>query len=66
MANVAVALARLGDASRFVGKLSEDDFGQMLLNVLGENEVDIRFGSASLREHHVRLLHGNGSSTIAL
>jgi fructokinase len=42
VANVAVALARLGGASRFVGKLSEDHFGRMLLNVLQENEVDIR------------------------
>ncbi len=43
IANAAVALARLGGASRFVGKLSADHFGDMLLNVLGENEVDIRY-----------------------
>ena len=43
VANAAVALARLGGASRFVGKLSTDHFGDMLLNVLGENEVDIRY-----------------------
>lgn len=43
VANVAVAFARLGGASRFIGKLSTDDFGQMLRNVLQENEVDIRF-----------------------
>jgi fructokinase len=39
-ANVAVAVARLGGASRFIGKLSEDGFGQMLSQVLVDNNVD--------------------------
>ena len=43
VANAAVALARLGGAARFVGKLSEDGFGRMLLRVLQENRVDTRF-----------------------
>lgn len=43
VANAAVALARLGGASRFIGKMSEDSFGHMLLNVLQENRVDIRY-----------------------
>jgi fructokinase len=43
VANVAVALARLGGAARFVGKLGEDSFGRLLLNVLRENKVDTRF-----------------------
>lgn len=41
-ANVAVALARLGGAARFIGKLSEDHFGRLLLRVLRENGVDTR------------------------
>src|SRR5260370_9900048 len=40
VANAAVALARLGGAARFVGKLGEDGFGRLLLNVLRENQVD--------------------------
>lgn len=43
MANVAVALARLGGAARFIGKLSQDGFGRMLLHVLQENQVDTRY-----------------------
>src|SRR5260370_12126184 len=39
-ANVAVAIARLGGAARFIGKLSEDGFGQMLAQVLVNNHVD--------------------------
>ncbi len=39
-ANVAVAIARLGGASRFIGKVSEDGFGQMLAQVLVDNHVD--------------------------
>jgi len=39
-ANVAVAIARLGGASRFIGKLSQDGFGQMLAQVLVDNRVD--------------------------
>lgn len=40
VANAAVALARLGGSARFVGKLGEDGFGRLLLNVLRENRVD--------------------------
>ncbi|HLI05513.1 MAG TPA: carbohydrate kinase [Ktedonobacteraceae bacterium] len=43
VANAAVALARLGGAARFVGKLSEDGFGKLLLRTLQENGVDTRF-----------------------
>jgi fructokinase len=39
-ANVAVAIARLGGVARFIGKLSEDGFGQMLARVLVDNHVD--------------------------
>ena len=43
VANAAVALARLGGAARFVGKLGEDSFGRLLLETLRENQVDTRF-----------------------
>lgn len=43
VANASIALARLEGDSRFVGKLSTDDFGQVLVNVLSENEVDVRY-----------------------
>jgi fructokinase len=43
VANVAVALARLGSSARFIGKLSEDSFGRLLLRVLQEDGVDTRF-----------------------
>jgi len=43
VANAAVALARLGGAARFVGKLAQDSFGRLLLQVLQENQVDTRF-----------------------
>ncbi len=43
VANAAVALARLGGAARFVGKLAQDGFGRLLLQVLQENQVDTRF-----------------------
>jgi fructokinase len=39
-ANVAVAIARLGGAARFIGKFSEDGFGQLLAQVLVDNHVD--------------------------
>ncbi|HEU5383474.1 MAG TPA: carbohydrate kinase [Ktedonobacteraceae bacterium] len=42
VANAAVALARLGGAARFVGKLGQDHFGRQLLKVLQENQVDTR------------------------
>jgi len=42
-ANVSVAAARLGGASCFVGKLSEDSLGQLLMRTLVENDVETRF-----------------------
>jgi fructokinase len=43
VANVAVALARLGSASRFIGKISEDAFGQLLSHTLTSNAVDTSY-----------------------
>lgn len=43
VANVAVAIARLGGSARFIGGVSEDEFGQLLVGVLAENQVDIRY-----------------------
>ncbi|CAL9185401.1 unnamed protein product [Musa hybrid cultivar] len=40
-ANVAVAVARLGGSSAFVGKFGDDEFGHMLVDILEENGVDI-------------------------
>ena len=55
-ANVAVAIARLGGSSRFLGGVSEDLFGQLLLLVLADNHVDIQY---------VRTVKG-ASTTLAL
>lgn len=49
VANAAVALARLGGAARFVGKLGEDGFGRLLLDTLRENGVDTRFVPTTAR-----------------
>lgn len=38
-ANVAIAVARLGGKSAFVGKLGDDEFGHMLAGILKENGV---------------------------
>ncbi|KAJ6991426.1 fructokinase-1 [Populus alba x Populus x berolinensis] len=38
-ANVAIAVARLGGKSAFVGKLGDDEFGHMLAGILKENDV---------------------------
>jgi fructokinase len=43
LANVAVAAARLGGSSRFIGALSEDEFGRLLEQVLSANSVDTRY-----------------------
>ena len=43
IANVAVAIARLGGSSRFIGGVSEDRFGRLLVQSLVENSVDIRY-----------------------
>nr|AFO84081.1 fructokinase [Actinidia chinensis] len=38
-ANVAIAITRLGGRSAFVGKLGDDEFGQMLAGILRKNGV---------------------------
>ncbi|GAC1665890.1 MAG: carbohydrate kinase [Ktedonobacteraceae bacterium] len=42
-ANAAVAVARLGGASRCIGKFSHDTFGQLLIQVLQHNNVDSQY-----------------------
>ncbi|CAA7396572.1 unnamed protein product [Spirodela intermedia] len=39
-ANVAVAIARLGGRSAFVGKFGDDEFGHMLVDILRKNGVE--------------------------
>jgi fructokinase len=39
-ANVAIAVARLGGAAAFAGKLGDDEFGRMLAAILRDNGVD--------------------------
>ncbi|CAM6105145.1 unnamed protein product [Calypogeia fissa] len=41
-ANVAVGIARLGGASAFMGKVGDDEFGYMLVDILKENRVESR------------------------
>ena len=43
IANVAVAIARLGGSARFIGGVSEDEFGRLLMQVLADNHVDAQF-----------------------
>ncbi|MDQ6659730.1 MAG: carbohydrate kinase [Chloroflexota bacterium] len=43
VANVAVATARLGGPSRFLGAVSEDPFGRLLVQVLVDNHVDTQY-----------------------
>jgi len=43
VANVAVAVARLGGFSRFLGGVAEDEFGRLLVQVLDENHVDTQY-----------------------
>src|SRR5947209_7254745 len=43
IANVAVAIARLGGSSRFIGGVSEDEFGRLLVQVLTDNHVDAQY-----------------------
>jgi len=43
IANVAVAIARLGGASRFIGGVSEDEFGRLLVQILADNSVDTQY-----------------------
>ena len=42
-ANLAVAAARLGAQTTFIGKVGEDAFGRYLTEVLRENKVDTRY-----------------------
>ncbi|KAK6162422.1 hypothetical protein DH2020_002263 [Rehmannia glutinosa] len=39
-ANVAVAIARLGGSSAFIGKVGDDEFGRMLADILKQNKVE--------------------------
>src|ERR1700730_9491772 len=43
IANVAVAIARLGGSSIFIGAVSEDEFGKLLVQVLADNHVDTQY-----------------------
>lgn len=43
IANVAVAIARLGGSARFIGGVSEDEFGRLLMQVLADNHVNTQF-----------------------
>src|SRR5258708_8291171 len=43
VANVGVAVARLGGFSRFLGGVAEDEFGRLLVQVLDENHVDTQY-----------------------
>src|SRR5229473_625813 len=43
IANVSVAIARLGGSSRFIGGVSDDEFGQLLVQVLTDNDVDTQY-----------------------
>ena len=42
-ANLAVAAAKLGAQTTFIGKVGEDAFGRYLTEVLQENKVDTRY-----------------------
>ncbi len=46
-ANVACAIAKLGGKSKFVGCVGNDPFGDFLLDVLEENDVDISLAQRS-------------------
>jgi len=43
IANVSVAIARLGGSSRFIGGVSDDEFGRLLVQVLTDNDVDTHY-----------------------
>ena len=40
-ANVAVGLAKLGHDVAFMGKVGDDEFGKMLMQILADNKVDV-------------------------
>jgi len=46
-ANVACAIAKLGGKSIFIGCVGDDPFGDFLLNILNENNVDITLAQQS-------------------
>ena len=50
LANLAVAAARLGAQTAFIGKVGADAFGRYLKEVLAENKVDV-FGMAVDADH---------------
>lgn len=52
--NVAVGLSRLGVKTGFLGKLSRDPFGELLVSYLSENQVDLTF-----------LARGNGPTALS-
>jgi fructokinase len=43
IANVAIAIARLGGSSRLIGGVSDDEFGELLVRVLVNNHVDTHY-----------------------
>jgi fructokinase len=43
IANVSVAIARLGGSSKFIGGVSDDEFGQLLVQELTDNNVDTQY-----------------------
>ncbi len=43
IANVSVAIARLGGSSTFIGGVSDDEFGQLLVQTLAGNQVDTKY-----------------------
>src|SRR6266487_1463477 len=43
IANVSVAIARLGGSSKFIGGVSDDEFGQLLVQALTDNNVDTQY-----------------------
>jgi fructokinase len=43
IANVSVAIARLGGTSKFIGGVSDDEFGQLLVQTLAGNQVDTQY-----------------------
>ncbi len=56
IANVAVAIARLGGSARFIGGVSEDEFGRLLVQVLDENRVDTRYNVGKMAPTAVALV----------
>jgi len=43
IANVSVAIARLGGSSKFIGGVSDDEFGQLLVQELSANHVSTQY-----------------------